>query len=68
MYRVIYKANAEPIFLCQEGMDHSFSQIVICLQPKTQPGVLKLKILEFAFLISDSFLVRIRPDMMFQRK
>jgi hypothetical protein len=49
-------------------MDHSFSQIVICLQPKTQSGVLKLKILEFAFLISDSFLVRIRPDIMFQRK
>jgi hypothetical protein len=36
--------------------------------PKLKPGVLKLKILEFAFLISDSFLVRISPDIMFQRK
>ncbi len=37
--------------------------------PKLKPGVLKLKILEFAFLISDSFLVRIRLDIiMFQRK
>jgi hypothetical protein len=43
MYRVIYEwiakkplSNAEPKILGWEGTDYSFSQIVICLQPKTQ--------------------------------